>query len=247
MRRHFMTVHPGISMYVDREGAAPYPVCPNCRMHITAPLHAHLATKACAVAGNRFRNRQRSGDLAAVATQRFLIDETVLEVVPSFRYLGRIMTATDSDLLAVRTNLLKAKAQWGKIARVLCHSGVPPRVMGYFYKTIVQAVLLYGSETWALSRRMLKLLESFHHHCARCLTGRHIRPITSPQGITTWEYPDTATTLELAGLETMTTYIKRRRATIWRNFAKDRELVKSCKALPPVTGQQIGWCSQQMH
>ena len=36
-----------------------------------------------------------------------------LEAVPSFKYLGRIMTAGDDDWLAVLGNLGKARKSWG--------------------------------------------------------------------------------------------------------------------------------------
>jgi len=37
-------------------------------------------------------------------------------------------------------------------ARVVLRSeGLKPRAMGYFYKAIVQAILLYGSEIWVVS------------------------------------------------------------------------------------------------
>ena len=38
-------------------------------------------------------------------------------------------------------------------------------------KAIIQSVLLYGSETWAVTPQMLKILDSFHHHIARRITN----------------------------------------------------------------------------
>jgi hypothetical protein len=40
---------------------------------------------------------------------------------------------------------------WNRIAGVLKTQGAGSKIMGYFYKAIVQAVLLYGSESWTLS------------------------------------------------------------------------------------------------
>jgi len=42
-------------------------------------------------------------------------------------------------------------------------------MMGLFYKAMVQAVLLYGTETWNLMQPLWSLLWSFHHQCAHYL------------------------------------------------------------------------------
>ena len=44
-----------------------------------------------------------------------------------------------------------------------------------FFKTVTQAVLLFGAETRVLNPRMERALSSFQHRVARWLTGRHMR------------------------------------------------------------------------
>ena len=41
-----------------------------------------------------------------------------------------------------------------------------PRVCGMFYKAIVQAILLFRSETWNIMPAMQKRLEGFHTRAA---------------------------------------------------------------------------------
>jgi hypothetical protein len=41
-----------------------------------------------------------------------------------------------------------------------------------FYKAIVQFTLLYGSEMWDMTIKVVKALSGFHHHMARQLSGR---------------------------------------------------------------------------
>ena len=50
-----------------------------------------------------------------------------------------------------------------------CGKPVPPRVA----KAVVQAVLLYGSETWVLSTAALASLEGFHIRAAYRMAVRH--------------------------------------------------------------------------
>ena len=65
-----------------------------------------------------------------------------------------------------------------------------------FYKAIVQTVLLYGSESWVVTPRMLEVLKGFHHRVARKLTGKMARR----QADGSWDYPPIADALEAAGL-----------------------------------------------
>ena len=40
--------------------------------------------------------------------------------------------------------------------------GSTVRAQGMMYKAVVQLVLLYGSESWVVTRAMVKVLEGFH-------------------------------------------------------------------------------------
>ena len=108
--------------------------------------------------------------------------------------------------------------------------------MGYFYKAVVQAILLYGSETWVLTNFQLKRLRSFHARVARYLTGRHIRQ--NEDG--TWVHPPTADVLEEAGLETIDEYIKRRRDTV-RRFVMFRPIYDICRRSIAITNRAVWW------
>ena len=73
-----------------------------------------------------------------------------LNTVPSFKYLGRILTAGEDDFPAVAGNLGKARKIWGRLKRILSREGADKRVQGNFSKAVVQQVLLFGAETWVL-------------------------------------------------------------------------------------------------
>lgn len=92
---------------------------------------------------------------------------------------------------------------------VLAKESAPPKTMAMFYRAVVQAVFLYGSETWVTTSTMMKKLETFHHQAARGLTRRHIRPYPDNEG--EWIIPPTKEVLEEAGLQTIDTYISNRR------------------------------------
>ena len=101
---------------------------------------------------------------------------------------------------------------------ILAQSGGDPKTMARFYLAIVQAKLLYGSETWCLSQSCLQRLERFHARCARHMAHRHIRPLANGE----WDHPHTAEVLDRCGLSTIQTYIVKRRTTLLNSYALDR-------------------------
>ena len=56
---------------------------------------------------------------------------------------------------------------------------------GNFFKAVIQAVLLFGEETWVLNPSMDLSLDSFQNRAARRLTGRQL----CRREDRLWEYP----------------------------------------------------------
>ena len=65
-----------------------------------------------------------------------------MEAVSKFRYLGRLLTATDDDWLAVAGNIKKAQRSWGRLARVIVREGADPKVSRTFYIDVTQVISL---------------------------------------------------------------------------------------------------------
>ena len=77
----------------------------------------------------------------------------------TFRYLGIPLDQTDDDEPAVRLNIMNTRAVWGAL---LQRDGAEPRVLAIFYSAVVQAIILYGLETWVLSAEMERKVEGIH-------------------------------------------------------------------------------------
>ena len=110
------------------------------------------------------------------------------------------------DWPAVVGNPGKAQKSWGRLSWILSREGADPKVSGNFYKAVAQAVLLFGAETWVLTQRMERALDSFQSRVARSITGKHPRQRT--YGI--WYYPPLAEALGEAGLEGISKSFTRR-------------------------------------
>jgi hypothetical protein len=149
-----------------------------------------------------------------------------IKTVNNFSYLGHIITSQDTDWAAAPKNLQKARQQrWTMISRILMREKASPRISALFYKATIQTVLLYGSETWVITKEILQLLTSFHHGIACRLTGRYPRPIPD---MDEWEHPSIQETLQIAGLFTMDEYLRRRRRYL-EQHAQQLPILRECQ------------------
>ncbi len=73
-----------------------------------------------------------------------------------------MMAQDDDDIQAIRAQLQKARSTWAWVRQVLRSKNASPFVAAQFYQAIIQAILLYGSKTWVISRTALAWLEGFH-------------------------------------------------------------------------------------
>ena len=74
----------------------------------------------------------------------------VHEISPKFetllKYLNYIITSLDDAFPELVGNLHNARKRWVRLLIILQREGANPRVSGMFFKAVVQAVLLFGSE-----------------------------------------------------------------------------------------------------
>ncbi len=110
------------------------------------------------------RQQQQEAAVASALALRpqFMVHRDALEKVKVFNYLGRMMAQDNNNVQAMQHQLRKAQGTWARVGQVLRSKNVTPRVAAEFYKAVVQAVLLYGSETWNLTKAVLAGLEGFH-------------------------------------------------------------------------------------
>ena len=95
-----------------------------------------------------------------------------LDMVISFRYLGWLILVAENDWTEVVSNVSWERALWNRMTRILIREGAEPWVSGFLFKFIVQAVLLFGSETWVVTPLMGRALGEFQDQVAQRLTGR---------------------------------------------------------------------------
>ena len=98
------------------------------------------------------------------------------------------------------------------VSRVLYREGADMKTMGQFYKAVVQAVLLCGSEIWTLTKMVVKMLDSFHKKCARFIAGEFIHRTKDGE----WHLPRSKDVLEKCGLMEISAYLEVRKENVMR-------------------------------
>jgi hypothetical protein len=160
MRRHFRDVHPMDLVRVPKEGKFDH--CKQCGMQVHPLYPRHRRSKECQVGAERQLQREAAVMSAPALRQQFTVRGDVLQWVEVYKYLGRMMAQDDNDIQAIHAQLQKACSTWAQVRQVLCSENASPFVAAQFYQAIIQVILLYGSETWVISRTALAWLEGFH-------------------------------------------------------------------------------------
>ena len=182
MRVHFVHRHVQDTVVMLEEGNLPHPRCPRCDLQVPrkALSGSHLETAQCKKGAERERRRLAETEMQENSERAFHAYRKPMEAVSEFRYLGRLLTATDDYWPAVAGNIRKVRVIWGRLARVPGREEADPKVSRSFYTAVTQQVLLFGAETWVLTRKIESALDVFQGRVARWLTGR--QPLRNRDG-----------------------------------------------------------------
>ena len=113
---------------------------------------------------------------------------------------------------------------WQRMLRILIREGSRPRVFIFFFKAVVQSVLLFDAESWVFTPQMGRALGVFQDHLERLLVkSLDVR----------WEY-----TSAEAGFEMMDTYIHRRQNTVMQ-YISTQLMMRLCETVERKQGVLI--------
>ncbi len=96
------------------------------------------------------------------------------EVVDEFVYLG-VLTRADNDVtLEIKWRIMSANRCYHGLQRHLRSKLLTTKTKCCIYKTLIRPVVLYGSESWPLTKRDEQLLQLFEHKVLRTIFGGKI-------------------------------------------------------------------------
>ena len=121
---------------------------------------------------------------------------------------------------------------------VFSRKGEELKVSRNLFRAVVQAVLIFGDETWFLNPRMERTLSSFQHMVVWQLTGRHTR--RREEG--SWKYPPLVAAMAEADFEEIGVYVTRIQNTVAQYIAT-RPIMDLCEwyVWRPVAWVSLRW------
>ena len=99
------------------------------------------------------------------------LDRTSLRLVDKFTYLGSSVSSTEKD---IDTRLTKAWPAIDKLS-IIWKSDLTDKMKRSFFQAAVVSILLYGSTTWTLTKRLEKKLDGNHIKMLRAILNKSWR------------------------------------------------------------------------
>ncbi len=131
-----------------------------------------------------------------------------------------------------------------QIRKMLRRENASPWVCMYFYKMVIQAVLLFGNKSWNLTLALLTRLEGFHIQCAYRMAWTYMWK----HGLTnSWVYPTLSDVLKECVLQTIDKYIRHWQQSI-TSWVMDHPLFAACWEGERIRGSPCRqwWWEQEM-
>ena len=97
--------------------------------------------------------------------------ESVKGVEP-IRYMRRLLHRSVDVWLEVLNNSWKARQVWGILGKLLRREGADPFVLEMFYHEVVQAMFIFGAQTWGLTVEISQKLKGVHVGFLRQVTRK---------------------------------------------------------------------------
>ena len=94
-----------------------------------------------------------------------------VEVVNHFCYLGDVLSGEGGVERAIKSRTAAAWRKWRDISGLLTNKSVPLTNRGGVYSSCVRSVLLYGAETWSLTKKQEEHIQACDRRMLRYMAG----------------------------------------------------------------------------
>ena len=146
--------------------------CVRCNLFLHKEIDdQHSDSAWCRQIAKKRERERRIQDVVDCLEAQVNINGEDVKRVNKFKYLGRQISSDNSDFAAVQANIIKANCRWGELRRILKSKKISRLAHTTLYKVVVQAILLYGCESWELTPKLRSMLDAFHHRCCRYIAS----------------------------------------------------------------------------
>jgi hypothetical protein len=100
-------------------------------------------------------------------TQKFSLEDTEIEEVESFVYLGSVVPKTGGTEEDVSSIIKKANGVFVQLYPIWRNHNISKRIKIRIFNTNVKSGLLYTCETWKTTNQVTRRLQTFVNKCLR--------------------------------------------------------------------------------
>lgn len=99
------------------------------------------------------------------------IDGQLVTSCDQYKYLGSLMHKSGNVECNIQHRIAAAWLKWREVTGVTCDKRMPVKLKGLIYKTIIRPVLMYGSETWAVTQKNVHTIQVAEMKMLRWMCG----------------------------------------------------------------------------
>jgi hypothetical protein len=115
--------------------------------------------------------RRRRGEVVEAVEESIEVDGEVVREVKQFCYLGDVLDSEGGAKRAVRARVSAAWGKWREIVGLLVNKIIPLSRRGAIYEACIRSVMLYGGETWPLTKELKNVLIVCDRRMLRYMAG----------------------------------------------------------------------------
>lgn len=112
-------------------------------------------------------NKTKSMRIHSSSTDTFQLMGHPIEDVECFCYLGSLISNSGGSKEDIQYRLCKAKQAYGMLNKFWLARSISTRTKINVFNTNVKSVLLYGCETWNLTKSEIQSMQAFVNRCLR--------------------------------------------------------------------------------
>ena len=130
--------------------------------------------------------------------------------VAQSKYLVQPLNQIDNDWPKIHRNIKRLQRVWGQLVKMLRREGVDTQMSEMFYRLVVQAVPLFGSDSWVVLAAMERTVKCAPTGLLIQITGKQAR--RDPDE--TWVTLAVGEVMGASGMQSVATYIVRRQGMV---------------------------------
>ena len=111
------------------------------------------------------------------------LHDGIVEEVKSFCYLGDMLDRGGGAERSVRNRIACAWSKWRELSNLLTNRGIPLRHRARVYEACIRSVMLYGAETWALTKKLEEVILRSDRRMLRYLAHVPLRERVSSEEV----------------------------------------------------------------